>query len=119
MDNYILFILASLVAGEVWNNVGYFSEWVNNRNNPQWTGFDKTKLRNDLLLGLLLGFGIVIYQALVAGTQLAITIPTITNSQTFIAAVGALFGVVAIVDKAIVGGIGKAVSMALSKPKKA
>lgn len=119
MDNYILFILASLVAGEVWNNVGYFSAWVNNRNNPQWTGFDKTQLRNDLLLGLFLGFGIVIYQALVVGTQLAITIPTITNAQTFIFAVGGLFGIVAIIDKAVVGGLGRALSLALSKPKKA
>ena len=115
MDNFILFILASVTAGEVWNNAGYFSDWIKNRNDPNWKGFDTKALRNDLLLGLFLGLGIIVYSSVVAGTANAITIPPITSAQTFISAVAGLFGIVAVVDKFVVGGIGRAVT--LRKPK--
>ena len=115
VDNFILFILASVTAGEVWNNAGYFSDWIKNRNDPNWKGFDTRALRNDLLLGLFLGLGITVYSSIVAGTSNAITIPQITTVQIFIATVASLFGTVAVVDKFIVGGIGRAVT--LRKPK--
>lgn len=98
--------VACVVAAELWNNFGYFKEWRINKNNPKWKGFNKKAMRNDLILGVCLGIGVQAYQYVVAGTIAAINIPQITDFITFAAAVGALWGVVAFVDKVFVGGFG-------------
>ena len=98
MSEYFI-ILAFIIAGLVWNNFGYFSAWRKYKNTAEWEGFDKKKLRDDLILGLILGIGaylLGVYQG---------ELSNITSMQMFIGAVIAGFGTVAAVDKLIVGGI--------------
>ena len=98
MSEYFI-ILAFIIAGLVWNNFGYFSAWRKYKDTPEWEGFDKKKLRDDLILGLILGIGaylLGVYQG---------ELSNITSMQMFIGAVIAGFGTVAAVDKLIVGGI--------------
>ena len=98
MNEYFI-ILAFIMAGLVWNNFGYFSAWRKYKDTPEWEGFDKKKLRDDLILGLILGIGaylLGVYQG---------ELSNITSMQMFIGAVIAGFGTVAAVDKLIVGGI--------------
>ena|SRR3990167_2863307 len=98
MNEYFI-ILAFIMAGLVWNNFGYFSAWRKYKDTPEWEGFDKKKLRDDLILGLILGIGaylLGVYQG---------ELTSITSMQMFIGAVIAGFGTVAAVDKLIVGGI--------------
>ncbi|HSA75473.1 MAG TPA: hypothetical protein VLE21_04725 [Candidatus Nitrosocosmicus sp.] len=94
-----LSILAFIFGGLIWNNFGYFSAWRKNKDTPEWTGFDKKKLRDDLILGLVLGLGAYLYGVYIG------ELSSISNLQQFIGAVIASFGVVAAVDKLIVGGI--------------
>ncbi len=91
---------ALVLSGLVWNNFGYFSAWRKNHNNPDWKGFDKSKLRNDLILGLVLGGGSVVYTIFTNGD-----FTPINTAQEFLVAIGAGFGIVAAVDKFIIGGL--------------
>lgn len=95
----LLVILALVTSGLVWNNFGYFSAWRKYRNDADWLGFDRKKLRDDLILGGILGVGSYLYGVYQGGL---IDIGTL---QEFIGAVIAGFGLVAAVDKFIVGGI--------------
>jgi hypothetical protein len=97
--NELLIILALTTSGLVWNNFGYFSAWRKYKNTPDWQGFDKKKLRDDLILGSVLGIGSYLY-GVYTGSLLEVN-----NLQTFIGAVIGGFGLVAAVDKFIVGGI--------------
>jgi hypothetical protein len=103
--NSILFVLAAIIAAELWNNFGYFQEWRLHRNDPNWTGFDKKALKHDLLLGLCLGVGAIVYQQATVNTPIGFNIPDYTSFAIFVASVSALFGSVAAVDKVFVGGI--------------
>lgn len=96
----ILPIIALVLSGLVWNNFGYFSAWRKNHNNPEWTGFELVKLRNDLILGAVLGVGSVVFIIITDGT-----FAPITTAQEFFVAIGAGFGIVAAVDKFIIGGL--------------
>ena len=96
----ILPILALIGSGFAWTIAGYIPAWRNRKNNPDWKGFEPKKLRDDLLLGLTLGVGSLVYMA-VTNTPYSI----ITNVNEFLIAVGAGFGIVAAVDKLFVGGI--------------
>ena len=97
--NEYLSILAFVFAGLVWNNIGYLSAWRKYKNTAEWTGFDKRKLRDDLILGLILGVGaylVGVYQGELVDIQ---------TLQTFIGVVVGGFTAIAFVDKLIVGGI--------------
>ena len=102
--NYLIFILNALAAAEAWNNAGYITEWRKYRNDPTWTGFDKKALKHDLILGAVLGIGVVIYVAASAGTNFEVKIPEYTSFSVFISFGVVLFGLVALIDKYIVGG---------------
>lgn len=95
----LLVILALITSGLVWNNFGYFSAWRKYKNDVDWEGFDKKKLRDDLILGLILGVGSYLYGVYTGGLIDIVTL------QEFIGAVIAGFGLVAAVDKFIVGGL--------------
>jgi hypothetical protein len=103
--NTVLFVVAAITAAEAWNNFGYFQEWRLHRNDSTWTGFDRKALKHDLLLGLVLGIGAVVYQAYTANTAIGFSIPEYTSFAVFIGSVAALFGSVAAVDKVLVGGL--------------
>lgn len=97
--NEILIILSFVIAGLVWTSFGYLSNWRKHKDDIDWDGFDKRKLRDDALLGLALGTGAYLY-GVYQGDLIAIT-----SLQAFIGAVIASFGTVVAVDKIIVGGI--------------
>jgi len=97
--NEYLTILAFVLAGLVWNNFGYFSAWRKYKDSSDWVGFDKRKLRDDLIIGLVLGVGAYLYGVYQG------ELGDISTLQAFIGAVIGGFGIVAAVDKLIVGGI--------------
>ena len=97
--NEYLAILAFVLAGLVWNNLGFLSAWRKYKDTPDWTGFETKKLRDDLILGLILGVGA--YLLNVYNGELV----SITSLQSFLSVVVAGFGTVALVDKLIVGGV--------------
>ena len=97
--NEYLAILAFVLAGLVWNNFGYFSAWRKYKDSPDWKGFETKKLRDDLILGLILGVGAYLYGVYQG------ELGDISTLQAFIGAVIGGFGAVAAVDKLIVGGI--------------
>ena len=96
----ILPIVALVISGLVWNNSGYFAAWRKNHKNPAWKGFEKRKLKNDLILGTVLGIGTVVSAYMTTGD-----LAPITTAQEFFVAVGTGFGAVAAVDKFIIGGM--------------
>ena len=96
----ILPVIALVISGLVWNNFGYFSALRKNHNNPEWKGFEFAKLRNDLILGLILGVGAVVLTIAVDGI-----FPPITTAQEFLLTIWSGFAAVAAVDKFIVGGL--------------
>lgn len=100
LETIILPIAALSLSGLVWNNFGYFSAWRKNHNNPDWKGFDKKKLRNDLILGALLGVGAIIAAIIQNGD-----FTPIVTAQEFLLAIAGGFGLVAAVDKFIIGGL--------------
>ena len=100
LQTLILPILALVLAGLSWTLAGYLKEWRTNHNNPDWTGFDKIKLRNDALLGFVLGIGVTIYTIATEGN-----FAVIDSAQTFLLAIYAGFPVVVLVDKYIIGGL--------------
>jgi len=102
LETIALPILAIVFAGFIWTMGGYLKDWRNNQTNPDWTGFDKTSLRNDLILGFILGIASVIYTILTEGDLS----PIITAQQFFIAT-GTGFTAVALVDKFIIGAVFK------------
>ena len=100
IDQIIMIIVTALLAGITWTMFGYFVNWRKNQNNPEWEGFNVTKLRNDLILGTVLG----------VATAIAIvgeffTIPPIDSVQSFIGAFPALFTAIVAIDKFIIGGV--------------
>ena len=88
---------AFVLAGLIWTGAGVFSSW--RKGGASWTGFKKDELKNDVLLGLVLGvvaFFANAYQG---------NVVDVTNIKTFTEVVVGAFGVVALVDKYIVAGI--------------
>ena len=96
----ILPIIALVLSGLTWTLFGYFSAWRKNHTDPNWTGFETKKLRDDLILGLILGIGAVIYSIYQNGD-----LSTIATTQEFIGAIAGGFPLIVAVDKVIVGGI--------------
>jgi len=100
LETIALPIIALVLSGITWTGFGYFSNWRKNHNNPDWAGFDVRSLRNDVILGLILGVGSIIYSLINTG-ELA----TVADAQGFFTAIIAGFPAIAAVDKFIVGGI--------------
>jgi len=96
-----LAVTSFILAGLLWTTAGYVKNWRENHNNPDWKGFDKKSLRNDLILGLILGIGGVIY-AIIEGDLETWVVPT---AQEFFQSIGANVAAVALVDKLFIGGI--------------
>ena len=96
----ILPILALITSGFAWTMGGYVKEWKTKHKDPTWKGFDKKSMRDDLILGAILGVGSVI-----AAAATNTPLPAITNFYEFAGAVSVGFGFVAMVDKYIVGGL--------------
>ena len=95
----LLIILALAASGLTWTLGGYLSAWRKRESNPDWNGFEVKKLGADVLLGLILGLG-----AYILGSYNG-NLTDITSLQTFIASVAGGFGLVAAVDKFIIGGL--------------
>lgn len=101
-------LAAFLVGGILWSISGYLSNWrthiqfVNSNpvgtKDPNWNGFDRSGLRDDVLIGLAVG-------AVAFFTGSTLDIAPIVSMQTFVAAVIAATGAVAITDKIIVGTV--------------
>lgn len=96
----ILPIIALVASGFTWTMGGYVSSWRKNHTDPKWTGFEPAKLRNDLILGGVLGGVSVLYTIFTDGT-----FAPIQTAQDFLIAIVAGTSVVALVDKFIIGGI--------------
>ncbi len=97
--NEFVVIPAFILAGLIWNNLGYFSDWRKNKDDPAWKGFESKKLRDDLILGVILGV-VAYFYGIYQGESF-----NIDSLQAFIVIVVGAFGPVAAVDKLIVGGI--------------
>jgi len=100
LETIVAPILAVVAAGVTWTGFGYLSAWRKHRNEEDWNGFETKKLRNDIILGVILGIGVLISQAIQGTTPEAIT-----SAQGFVAAAAGSFALVAAVDKVIVGGV--------------
>jgi len=96
----VLPILALLGSGFAWTMGGYLSAWRKNHTDPKWEGFNKRKMRDDLVLGGMLGGISVVYTVFTDGQFTAIN-----TAQDFLIAIVAGTSIVALVDKYIVGGI--------------
>lgn len=102
LETIILPIMALILSGLTWTLFGAFSNWRKTHGTPEWKGFDLSKLRNDAILGLILGVGTIIATILTSQDG---NLTSIATAQEFIIAIAAGFGLVAAVDKFIIGGI--------------
>lgn len=105
MEQIPMFLIVATLAGLSWTMSGYLANWRKNRNEPNWKGFDKKSMRNDAILGAVLGVGIVVLQPVSVLIGYEYQIPSVIDFNSFIMAIGALYPVVAIVDKLFVGTI--------------
>lgn len=95
----LLIILAFTIAGLIWTLGGYLAAYRKRATNPDWNGFEPKKLRDDAILGTILGIGAYIY-----GVYLG-QLPDVSTFQAFIGAVVGGLTVVPLVDKFIVAGL--------------
>ena len=100
LESIALPVIALILSGLTWTGFGYFSSWRKNNKNPEWKGFNMKALRDDLILGAILGVGSVVLTTFTSGD-----LTPILTAQDFLIAISAGFGLVAAVDKLIVGGI--------------
>ncbi len=105
IDPYIGAIIVTVLAGITWTCFGYLNAWRKNHQNEDWKGFDKVKLRNDAILGGILGVATILAAPIVAGTALAYNLPVVDSFESFVLGVAAMIGPIAIVDKFLVGGV--------------
>ena len=91
--------LTFILSGMLWTSGGYIAAWRKNHNDPNWKGFNLTSLRNDIILGAVLGGGGAIY-SIMQGTEVIIS-----TAQEFFLAIGSNTAIIALVDKFIVGGL--------------
>ena len=100
ISTLVLPVLAFVIGGLTWTGFGYFSAWRKHHKDETWKGFDLKALRNDLVLGLVLGVGAVIATILTDGE-----LEALLTAQAFLLAIQGSFGVIAAVDKFLIGGI--------------
>lgn len=93
-------IVAFVLSGLTWTMGGYIASWRKNHNDPNWEGFNYASMRNDAILGSLLGVGVVVYTVITTGD-----IAPILTAQEFFLKIGEGMTLVVIVDKFIIGGL--------------
>ena len=103
MEEIALFLIVAVLGGLTWTLSGYLAKWRKNHNNSEWEGFNFRLLRNDAILGVVLGGAVVIIQPISVSIGSPYEIPVITDFATFVMGIFAMYPVVAIVDKFIVG----------------
>ena len=97
---FVLPICATIAAGLTWTGFGYLKAWRRHKDDPDWEGFNVKKLRNDVILGVVLGIGTII-----ANAVQGVSAPVIDSFGAFVVAVTSMFGTIAAVDSFIVGGV--------------
>ena len=105
MEPIIGTLILAVLAGITWTCGGYAVDYRKNHSNPEWEGFDKKKLRNDIILGFCLGLIVIIVQPLFAGTDAEYALPTLEKLSDVAVGVVALLGPVTLIDKFIIGGL--------------
>lgn len=100
-----MFLVVATLAGLAWTMSGYVANWRKNHNKPEWEGFDLKSMRNDVIVGVVLGIGIVVFQPISAMIGYVYSIPVITDFNSFILGIAGLWPVVAVVDKLFVGTV--------------
>lgn len=107
LDSGAIYLAVFIVAGVVWSLSGYINgirahanfERANpGQKDPDWQGFQTKAMRDDVFIGLILGF----IAFAVNGTA---NLPAITTIQAFAGAVVASYGLIGITDKIGVGAI--------------
>ncbi len=96
-----------LTAGIEWSLSGFINNIRNHANfdrahpgttDPNWKGFEASKMRDDIFIGLILG-------TMAFLTSAATNVPVITTLGAFVAAVISAVGVISQTDKVVVGAI--------------
>jgi len=105
MESIIVFLIVAVLAGLTWTLSGYLANWRKNHKKPEWTGFDLKSMRNDAILGGVLGVAIVIIQPISVALGTPYDVPVVSDFNTFIMAIFGLYPIVAVVDKFFVGFI--------------
>ena len=93
VTNIVLPIVAGIVAGISWSMLGLWSKYRSTGEKS----IDRDKMKKNLLVGAGTGFASYIY-ALGTGTA----IPFISSFEGFVAAAGAYFTLVVVVDKLLI-----------------
>ena len=93
VTNIVLPIIAGIVAGISWSMLGLWSKYRSTGEKS----IDRDKMKKNLLVGAGTGFASYIY-ALGTGTA----IPLISSFEGFVAAAGAYFTLVVVVDKLLI-----------------
>lgn len=93
--------LALFIASAMaWTFSGIITDWRKNHGTEEWHGVDAQKLKDDFILGSILGIGAFVYTIL-TGAEL----PVIGTLAGFVLAIPGATGIIALVDKIIVNGI--------------
>lgn len=100
-----MFVIVATLAGLTWTLSGYAANWRKNHNKPDWNGFDLKSMRNDAILGAILGITVVILQPISVMIGTPYDVPNVTDFNSFIIGIFGMYPVVAIVDKWFVGFI--------------
>ncbi len=109
IEQQIPVVLAFVIGGLIWSTGGYFSNWRNHLSfvkqnpagtvDPNWKGFEIPKLKDDVILGLILGIAGFFVSAYQGATI------SITDLHSFGSAIVVAFGIIGITDKYVVSGI--------------
>lgn len=107
LDPGFVYLAVFIAAGITWSLSGFINNIRNHANfekanpgqkDPDWQGFQPKQMRDDVFIGLILGF----VAFLVNGTT---SLPPIDTVQAFAAAVIGSYGLIGITDKIAVGAI--------------
>jgi len=105
MESIVVFLIVATLAGLTWTLSGYLANWRKNHKNPEWGGFDLKSLRNDAILGAVLGVAVVVIQPVSVALGTPYDVPVVVDFNSFIGAIFGMYPVVAVVDKFLVGFI--------------
>ena len=103
MYEYVLFFIVAVLAGLTWTMSGYLNNWRKNHNNENWEGFNLKSMRNDAILGSVLGVAVVLIQPISVAIGSPYEIPIITDFPSFVMGIFGMYPIVGLVDKFVVG----------------
>lgn len=107
LDSGAVYLAVFIVAGVTWSLSGFingirahanFEKANPGQKDPDWNGFNPKAMRDDIFIGLILGF----VAFLVNGST---SLPPITTLQAFAGAVIASYGLIGLSDKIFVGAV--------------